>query len=190
MASRINADSSNGLQLVSDSSGEVQIQSNGVTVATINSSGLSMNSGTLAGNGPAFSATKPNDQNISAGVWTKVIFDTERFDTDSCYDNTTNYRFTPTVAGYYHVDIELLFAASSGAGAYGITIYKNGSQYISAYRYAGGASYGASGNVTGLVYCNGTTDYIEAYGLYTGTSPQFDASTVQNNFSAFLARAA
>jgi len=40
MASRINADSSNGLQLVSDSSGEVQIQSNGVTVATVNSSGI------------------------------------------------------------------------------------------------------------------------------------------------------
>ena len=145
--------------------------------------------GYVATNAPAFSATKPNGQNISAGVWTKVIFDTERFDTDSCYDNTTNYRFTPTVAGYYHVDIELLFAASSGAGAYGITIYKNGSQYISAYRYAGGVSYGASGNITGLVYCNGTTDYIEAYGLYTGTSPQFDASTTQNNFSAHLVRA-
>jgi hypothetical protein len=41
MASRINADSSNGLQLVSDSSGEIQIQSSGVTKATVNSSGLS-----------------------------------------------------------------------------------------------------------------------------------------------------
>jgi hypothetical protein len=41
MASRINADSSNGLQLVSDSSGEVQFQSSGITKATLNSSGLS-----------------------------------------------------------------------------------------------------------------------------------------------------
>ena len=40
MASRINADSSNGLQLVSDSSGEVQFQSSGITKATLNSSGL------------------------------------------------------------------------------------------------------------------------------------------------------
>jgi len=39
MASRINADSSNGLQLVSDSSGEVQFQSNGITQFTVNSSG-------------------------------------------------------------------------------------------------------------------------------------------------------
>ena len=41
MASRINADSSNGLQLVSDSSGEIQFQSSGITKATVNSSGLS-----------------------------------------------------------------------------------------------------------------------------------------------------
>ena len=41
MASRINADSSNGLQLVSDSSGEIQFQSSGITKATLNSSGLS-----------------------------------------------------------------------------------------------------------------------------------------------------
>jgi len=41
MASRINADSSNGLQLVSDSSGEIQFQSSGITKATVNSNGLS-----------------------------------------------------------------------------------------------------------------------------------------------------
>ena len=41
MASRINADSSNGLQLVSDSSGEIQFQSSGITKATLNSSGFS-----------------------------------------------------------------------------------------------------------------------------------------------------
>jgi hypothetical protein len=65
MASRINADSSNGLQLISDSSGEVQIQSSGVTICTINSSGLSMQSGsapipdalsTASGSAPSYSA--------------------------------------------------------------------------------------------------------------------------------------
>ena len=33
---------------------------------------------------------------------TKVQFDTESFDTDNAYDNSTNYRFTPTVAGKYY----------------------------------------------------------------------------------------
>lgn len=41
MASRLNSDSSNGLQLISDSSGELQFQSSGITKATLNSSGLS-----------------------------------------------------------------------------------------------------------------------------------------------------
>jgi hypothetical protein len=34
---------------------------------------------------------------------TKVQIDTEVFDTDRYYDNTTNYRFTPLVAGKYFV---------------------------------------------------------------------------------------
>ena len=56
MASRLNSDSSNGLQLISDSSGEIQIQSSGTTICTINSSGLSMQSGVLAPVGPSFRA--------------------------------------------------------------------------------------------------------------------------------------
>ena len=28
-------------------------------------------------------------------MYTKVQFDTEVFDTDNAYDNSTNYRFTP-----------------------------------------------------------------------------------------------
>ena len=30
-------------------------------------------------------------------------FNTEIYDTDNCYDNSTNYRFTPTTAGKYFV---------------------------------------------------------------------------------------
>jgi hypothetical protein len=34
-------------------------------------------------------------------VLLQKYLDTVAFDTDSCYDNTTNYRFTPTTAGKY-----------------------------------------------------------------------------------------
>ena len=30
-----------------------------------------------------------------------IYYNTETFDTDGCYDNSTNYRFTPTTAGKY-----------------------------------------------------------------------------------------
>jgi hypothetical protein len=57
----------------------------------------------VAGTGPAFRAYNNANQNITASTFTKVLLQVEDFDTASCFDNTTNYRFTPTVAGYYQV---------------------------------------------------------------------------------------
>jgi len=46
-------------------------------------------------NGPAFSATlSANQTGVSSATWTKIIFDTEILDTNSAFDNATNYRFT------------------------------------------------------------------------------------------------
>ena len=61
--------------------------------------------GTVAGAGgnnkPAFQATMSADQTLSDNTLTKIQFNQETFDTDGCYDPTTNYRFTPTTAGKY-----------------------------------------------------------------------------------------
>lgn len=176
------------IKLTGDTSGEITISA--PAVAGTNTLTLPAHTGTVMVDGPAFAATRPSDQNVTAGVWTKVVFDSEIFDTDSCYDNATNYRFTPTVAGYYQINLEILFASSGSSGAHGVSIRKNGSVVLDAYRYAGGTATGASTGTTAIAYCNGSTDYIEAYALYTGTSPQFDASSVQNHFSAVLVRAA
>ena len=54
-------------------------------------------------NTPAFEAYLSSDQSISDVTYTKVEADTEVYDTDNCYDNSANYRFTPTVAGKYFV---------------------------------------------------------------------------------------
>ena len=48
MASIINADTSNGLKLTSDTSGILELQSGGVTKATLNSSGLALSRTVLA----------------------------------------------------------------------------------------------------------------------------------------------
>ena len=52
-------------------------------------------------NTPAFFAKMSANQDISDSTDTKVAFDTEIYDTDSKYDHSTNYRFTPAVAGTY-----------------------------------------------------------------------------------------
>lgn len=44
-------------------------------------------------------------QTITSGTDTKIQFNAEVFDENSEYDNTTNYRFTAKVAGYYYVGV-------------------------------------------------------------------------------------
>jgi len=111
----------------------------------------------VSGNMPAFSAYQSSAQSIT-GSFTKVQCQTEEFDTNSAYDNSTNYRFTPQVAGYYQVT-GCWTAATVGTNL-GIAIYKNGSDFKR------GANIQASAaiiTVSALVYLNGSTDYIELY---------------------------
>jgi hypothetical protein len=143
----------------------------------------------VAGTGPAFSAYMSATQSLTTTTLTKVQFNTEDFDTDSCYDHTTNYRFTPNVAGYYQVNGVLTLIGTSGT-AWVMQLYKNGSviQYIGNQRSSGGEG-GPSGSA--LVYMNGTTDYLEMYTLVVATSPSiYAASSIFNKFQAHLVRAA
>ena len=52
---------------------------------------------------PAFHAYMSSNQDLSNNTATKLQVDTEDFDTDNMYDSSTNYRFTPIVAGKYYV---------------------------------------------------------------------------------------
>jgi hypothetical protein len=133
----------------------------------------------VAGNGPAFRAYMANAQTISATTFTKLNFNTEVFDTNNNYD-TVNNRFTPTVAGYYQISAATYFSATAQ-----LYIYKNGSTNIT------GAYINASGHfVSGFVYLNGTTDYIEIFYFGSAGVTTTNNSEVANQFSAFLARAA
>lgn len=135
----------------------------------------------VAGTGPAFSAYQSTLQSLSGSAYTKVQFQTEIFDTNSNFDNATNYRFTPTVAGYYIVTGQIY--SVNGATSYQAAIYKNGT----AIQY-GGYTLQIS-NTTGLVYLNGSTDYVEFYAFASLTG---NSSTGQTNtyFQASLVRAA
>ena len=141
----------------------------------------------VSGTGPAFKATIPATQNISSATDTKVQFDTVEFDTASCYDNTTNYRFTPNVAGYYQVNLTLDCRGTSKTGIFSY-IFKNGTldSRVSISRTATSAFEINSASV--LIYMNGTTDYIEAYGYITASSNA--GFGLNSQFSANLVRAA
>jgi hypothetical protein len=137
--------------------------------------------------GPAFSAYKNAGQSFSSAVQTKVTFQTEEFDTNSCYDTATS-RFTPTVAGYYQINTEL--DVYSNSGLVFATIYKNGSEN----KRGNGTNASNSETYTSasaLIYCNGTTDYIEIYVWSTSGSPAIaNSGIVISYFQAAMIRSA
>ena len=120
----------------------------------------------VSGNMPAFSAYLSAPQTVTSSNFTKVACNTEEFDTNSNYDNATNYRFTPTVAGYYQVSGQIVSNTTIAISRLFVCIYKNGS----IFKY--GNDIPTNGNrvtVSTLIYCNGSTDYLEMYGFITGT---------------------
>jgi hypothetical protein len=138
----------------------------------------------VSGNGPAFSAYAATGVSMANSVPTKILFQTEDFDTNSNYDATTA-RFLPTVAGYYQVTATMS-APTSASAYFNALIYKNGVLYATSPLSGAVGIYVSQ--VTALVYCNGSTDYIEAYGSQssggtitsnTGTSYKFQGCMVR-----------
>ena len=145
----------------------------------------------VAGTGPAFSAYANSAQSWSSGTWTKIQFQVEEFDTANCFDNSTNYRFTPTVAGYYQVNGSFK-AGGSNITITSINVYKNGSEYKQGTNFTTSGTMAYNATVAVLVYLNGSTDYIELYGWVTAASGAGAANggSAQNYFQASLVRAA
>ena len=131
-------------------------------------------SGTVAvsGNIPAFSAFRSGShQTISSSTWTKVQLNSETFDTANCYDPTTNYRFTPNVAGYYQINFSI-YAGNGTNQAILVSVFKNGVGYVQISNYASSSGILDDWNTGGstLVYLNGSTDYIELYAYIVGSA--------------------
>ena len=145
----------------------------------------------VGGTGPAFSAyLSANQTGISNSVYTKVTLNAEDFDTNNNFDSTTNYRFTPTVAGYYLISGTVTGDASSvNPTSVYASIYKNGSAYKTNVFFASGGTV-AGPTVTAVIYFNGSSDYVELYGQLVGsTGGRFDASN-QTFMSGVLVRGA
>ena len=139
----------------------------------------------VSGNNPTFSAYNSSTTTSSAGAWTKIAFQSEEFDTNNCFDSTTNYRFTPNVAGYYQINGAV---QNNSTTTVSLGIYKNGSLFKQGGYNANGGVYTLS-NVSALIYMNGSTDYLEIYFITTlaGTT---NPSAVSTYFQGSMVRSA
>jgi hypothetical protein len=148
--------------------------------------------GSIAGNGPAFSAYLSADQTITSSTFTKVQLNAELFDTNSNFDTATNYRFTPTVAGYYQINFIMSAFDSTSPTRCLSVLYKNGSAYTYGSDYTATSGIGTSVG-SAVVYMNGSTDYLELYAYITATTAVIStvgSSSVYTNMSGALVRAA
>lgn len=144
------------------------------------------------GNGPAFSAYPNSGQSISNNTWTKVQLNAKEWDTNNNFDATTNYRFTPTVAGYYQINGSAVIGGITSNTNWTLTgLYKNGVIYKYGTNPVGTAN-GCGSILSVNVYLNGTTDYVEFY-LYqsSGTGQSLNTGNAANtSFSGALVRGA
>ena len=131
----------------------------------------SITSGAIA-NTPAFQAYRSSGQSISTSTLTKIQFNSESFDTDSDYDNSTNYRFTPQTSGKYYVYAILRSTSTNSvlSSQQQTYIRKNGSDITGVtgaelYDFYNGANLDLTLalSTTAIVELNGSTDYVECF---------------------------
>ena len=139
---------------------------------------------------PMFKVKQSNDQAISHATPTVVQFDNlthaEAFDIGG-YFNTSNYRYIPQVAGYYFFATTVTIK-STAPDYIIIFIRKNA---ITMYRNVGmenpPQNVHVPCHVSGIVYMNGSSDYVnvEVQHLH-GSDADTNSTFEYSNFTGFL----
>jgi hypothetical protein len=144
--------------------------------------------GNITSTPAGFRATTPvTNVSVNNGSSATMIFGTEEVDTKNWYDTATG-RFTPNIAGYYSVDWFIVTSAN-GANELLVTLNKNGTDIAwSTNVTTATAHWNGVGGSAGMIYFNGTTDYI----LVKLTNNSGSTATVYSGslsyFSAYLIR--
>jgi hypothetical protein len=144
-------------------------------------------SATAPVNGPAFSAYQSTILTLATATFTKILFQTENFDTNN---NFASSRFTPTIAGYYQINATVSFSLTVNNSPCFTLLYKNGSSVLWGQSLSSTTAY-PTASISTTIYMNGSTDYLEVYGYETsGGYVNIIAQNDYTNFSGFLARSA
>jgi len=166
-----------GNNIINENADTITIGASGDTVTVPTGATLTVPNGGLTGqNYPAFSVYASADLAVTTSVLTKVQMNTEILDTDSKFDNVTNYRFTPTIAGKYFITFTLCSDQNTVTTIEGTraAIYKNGSLITGAYSISDTRNnfVTAESVTTSVIVDLGVSDYIEFFGMVIFNSGQ------------------
>tara|TARA_B100000214_G_scaffold367029_1_gene336692 strand:- start:491 stop:1021 length:531 start_codon:yes stop_codon:yes gene_type:complete len=150
--------------------------------------------GTVAGagesNNPSFSARMSAHQDLGDNALTKVAFNTTDFQTGGTYD-TTNYRWTPGVAGNYQFMIQIVGNSQDNANLHAIMIklYKNGSvlsSQVDGVTFNFATNYPFQGPIAfNVCATSDADDYFEVYTAVNDTSGTPKVNRYGSFFSGF-----
>ena len=135
--------------------------------------------GVDASNSPAFHAYSTTTTSVANAVDTVLKINTESYDTGNCF-NTSNHRFTPNVAGRYHIYMSAKYGNSNDFDHLRVKIRKNGTTQIAiaSTRQEGQTCL----NCATVCYMNGTTDYLEACAYQASGSTENFSSGYEGTF--------
>jgi hypothetical protein len=157
-----------------------------ITIGSSNASQITLKSGAtltnFPANTPAFEAYPSASLSVASSTSVKVQANTERFDSDNAYDNSSNYRFTPQVAGRYFTYCSFTYNLTNGSIGLVAEIRKNGTAVLSSkHEDMPGSNY-LTGYVGGVVQLNGSSDYLEMFTLTSSGSTRTLAADSQRCF--------
>jgi len=129
---------------------------------------------------------------IADNVTTKLEFNTESFDPDGVFDNSTNYRFVAPSAGKYMLYTNIhIYDSSTSIQTFTLKFYKNGSKYSQTYFLS------SSDDPVKYAFLSLTqvadlsaSDYIEVYAQVNtvdggSTNLEHESGIMQNYFGGY-----
>lgn len=134
---------------------------------------------------PIFLAYRNATQSIANATSVKVQFNNEQFDDGNMFDSSTNFRFTPTVAGKYLLVACVNIDGTVDTARVSVMIQKSGGDAAGAQAHASTNSQQGM-SVSTIQSANGSTDYFEVYIVQSsGSSQNTTASGAYVNFAGY-----
>lgn len=163
------ADGTDGELITWDASGNAATVGAGTTgqVLTSNGAGAAPTFQTVS-QGASVNRNNVDQTSVASITFTKIQHTTEVYDTDGWFDVSTNYRFTPLVAGKYLVIASAGFLTIADGKLIVSAIYKNGSNENQAQIRWGGAGDPFLA-AAAIIEMNGSTDYLEHFAYHDDT---------------------
>ncbi|TKW60314.1 MAG: hypothetical protein DI628_08755 [Blastochloris viridis] len=160
------------------------LNTNNISLSTINGVSVTNLGGTSPTNVPAFRAHRNGtNQTLTTSAYTNMVWTTEAFDTYNNFDPATG-RFTPQIAGYYNVHFSIGCMDMSSAQACATQILKNGTAIT--HSNVRSPQFDVTSHSSILVYMNGTTDYVTARALSEANPATITGNPINTYFEATL----